>query len=203
MQSPVQELDEDVQILSQKISPPRAMDHNMVTLTDEFYNVLEDSDYLSSWDFSTSDNEGTSEVRFSSPQNETSSSTETAISQPSTPKPTPSTKIPPPPFKTPPKLRKVEEVMNDHGGTDVASLRNLTTALAREAIFGKEELAKNSLSGRKNTGILNKEKLSYIKTLVKSRVPGMTQVEFEHIWTLCRGSLSKSCQTIRASFRRN
>ena len=43
--------------------------------------------------------------------------------------------------------------MNDHGGTDVASLRNLTTALAGEA---KEELAKNSLSGRKNTEILNK-----------------------------------------------
>ena len=46
-------------------------------------------------------------------------------------------------------------MMNDHGGTDVASLRNLTTALAKEAIFGKE-MVKNSWNGRRNTGILNK-----------------------------------------------
>ena len=32
--------------------------------------------------------------------------------------------------------------MNDHGGTDVASLRNLATVLARDAIFGKEEMVK-------------------------------------------------------------
>jgi len=55
-----------------------------------------------------------------------------------------------------------------HGGTDTANLRNLTTALARDAIFGKEVLAKNSLSGRRSTGILDKEKINYIKTLVKT-----------------------------------
>ena len=82
--------------------------------------------------------------------------------------------------------------MNDHGGTDVASLRNLATALARDATFSTEEMViKNSLSGRRNTGTLNKEKLNSIKTRVKSRVPAMTAPEFEHVWIICRGSLSK------------
>ena len=40
--------------------------------------------------------------------------------------------------------------MRDYNGTDVASLRLLTIASARrDAIFGKEEMAKKSLSGRK------------------------------------------------------
>ena len=95
------------------------------------------------------------------------------------------------------RLLKVEQVMSKYKGTDTASLRNLTTALAREAIFGREEMVKKSLSGRKNTEILDKEKLNNIKTLVRSRVPKISPVEFEHIWTLCRGSLSKSCQTLR------
>ena len=32
--------------------------------------------------------------------------------------------------------------MNNLGGTDVAGLRNLATAFARDAIFGKEEMVK-------------------------------------------------------------
>jgi len=111
-------------------------------------------------------------------------------------------KIPPPPFRTPPKLRPIERVMRDNPGKDVAKLRILTTALAREAIFGREELAQKSLSGRKNTGILDKEKLEYIKTLVHSRVPEKSKLEFESIWTMCRSSLSKSCQTLRDKKRR-
>ena len=47
-----------------------------------------------------------------------------------------------PPFDTPPKLLPVERVMMDYPGTDVASLRRLTTALARDAIFGREALSK-------------------------------------------------------------
>ena len=43
----------------------------------------------------------------------------------------------PPPFNIPPKLHAVEEVMKDHQGTDVNSLRQLATDIAREAIFGK------------------------------------------------------------------
>ena len=97
-----------------------------------------------------------------------------------------SSSIPPvpfntPPFNTPPKLQQVEQVMRDYNGTDVASLRLLTIALARDAIFGKKEMAKKSLSGRKNTGIFSKHKLDYIKTLVRSRVPNKPNVEFEYI----------------------
>ena len=73
----------------------------------------------------------------------------------------------------------------------------LTTALARQAIFGKEALSKKSLSGRKNTEVLEKKKLDYIKGIVRSRVPEKSRIEFEHIWTLCRASLSKCCQTLR------
>ena len=54
--------------------------------------------------------------------------------------------IPQPPFKTPPKLRTVEQVMHNYSGTGLAALRKLTTALAREAIFGREALVKLSLS---------------------------------------------------------
>ena len=109
---------------------------------------------------------------------------------------------PPPPFATPPKLRPVEEVIKDHPGTDVSILRELTTALAREAVFGREELSKCSLSGRKNTISLNKRKLEYIKSVVRSRVPEKSQVDFELIWKLCRSSLSKSCQTIRTNTKK-
>lgn len=181
--------------------PPSASQKREVTLTDEFYNSIfevDDSDYLSSWDFSRSDNDNEAEGNQSLDAGE-ASGIPTPIPPPG---PTPNREIPPPPFKTPPKLKQVEDVMNDHGGKDVASLRNLTTALARDAIFGKVELAKKSLSGRKNTGILDKEKLNYIKTLVKTRVPAMTPAEFEHIWTFCRGSLSKSCQALRANSKR-
>jgi len=55
--------------------------------------------------------------------------------------------IPPPlPFVTPPKLDPVKKVMNDRVGN---------------AVFGREELIKNSLSGRKNTGSLNNQKNLY------------------------------------------
>ena len=53
--------------------------------------------------------------------------------------------IPKPPFSTPPKLEPVEQVMNDNPGSDVASLRNLTISLAKNAIFGREQLCKCSL----------------------------------------------------------
>lgn len=111
-------------------------------------------------------------------------------------------KIPPPPFTTPPKLRSVEQVMNNYSGTDLAALRRLTTALAREAIFGRDELAKKSLTGRNNTEQLDEQKVNYIKTLVHSRVPNKSAVDFEETWKFCRGSLSKSCQTLRNSKRK-
>ena len=69
---------------------------------------------------------------------------------------------PPLPFSTAPKLQPIEKVLNDHPGNDVAKLRELAIALARDAIFGKDELIQCSLSGRKNTGSLNKKKLDYI-----------------------------------------
>ena len=72
--------------------------------------------------------------------------------------------------------------MNDRPGTDIQRLRELAIALAKDAIFGKEELIKCSLSGRKHTGTLNQEKLEYIKMAVHSRVPNKPAVEFEYIW---------------------
>lgn len=110
--------------------------------------------------------------------------------------------IPQPPFKTPPKLQSIEQVMNNNSGTDMASLRNLAIALAKDAIFGREEMSKSSLSGRKTTAILSPKKLDYIKTLIRTRIPKQSAVEFEYVWSLCRGSLSKSCQTLRNSCKR-
>ncbi len=118
--------------------------------------------------------------------------------------PRPSAKaIPPPPsFNTPHRLKTVEEVMHNNSGTDLASLRKLTTALARDAIFGREELSKKTLTGRNDTEQLDQQKVHYIKTLVRSRVPNKSSVEFEDSWKWCRGSLSKSCQTFRNSTKR-
>ena len=107
-----------------------------------------------------------------------------------------------PPFSTPPKLRPIEEVLGDHPGSSVANLRNLALSLAREAIFGKEQMIKCSLSGRKNTTCLDEKKLNYIKTVVRSRVPNMTQNEFDCIWGLCKSTISKSCQSLRNKTRR-
>ena len=90
----------------------------------------------------------------------------------------------------------------DYPGTDVASLRRLTTALARDAIFGREALGRSSLSGKNNTGCLEKHKLDYIKAVVKSRVPNMLEVAFEGIWSKCRSSLSKSCQMMRTNAKK-
>ncbi len=72
--------------------------------------------------------------------------------------------------------------MSRYSGSDLASLRKLTTALAREAIFGREVLAQKRLSDRKETEQLDKEKLDYIKTLVHSRVPNKSAVDFEDTW---------------------
>ena len=107
-----------------------------------------------------------------------------------------------PPFSTPPKLLPVERVMMDYPGTDEASLRRLMTALAREAIFGRDALCRSSLSGKNKTDSLEKHKLDYIKAVVKSRVPNMPEVTFEGIWSKCRASLSKSCQTLRTTAKK-
>ena len=79
----------------------------------------------------------------------------------------------------------------DYPGSDEASLRRPTTALARDAIFGRDALCRSSLSGKNNTGSLEKHKLDYIKAVVKSRMPNMPEVAFEGIWSKCRGSLSQ------------
>ena len=77
-------------------------------------------------------------------------------------------------------------VLGDHPGTGIANLRNLAISLARDAIFGKEEMMSCSLSCRKNTTALDKKKkLSYIKTIIQSRVPRMSETEFASLWILC------------------
>ena len=102
-------------------------------------------------------------------------------------------------FTTTSKLKSVEQVMRENTGTDTLSLRKLATALAREAIFGRKEMTSKSLSGRHSTEELDKQKVNYIKSLVHSRIPNKSEIEFESIWKQCRGSISKSCQTLRNS----
>ena len=81
--------------------------------------------------------------------------------------------------------------MNDRPGKDIQRLRELAIALAKDAIFGKEQLMKCSLSGREHTGTLDQEKLEYIKIAVHSQVSNKSAVEFEHIWQLCQSSISQ------------
>lgn len=58
------------------------------------------------------------------------------------------------------------------------------------------------MSGWKHTATLDNEKLDYIKMVVHSRVPNISQVEFELIWSMCQQSISKSCPTLRTMARR-
>ena len=51
-----------------------------------------------------------------------------------------------------------------------------------------------SLSDRRNTTVLDKKKFKYIKGVMHSRVPHMSEAEFESLWALCRASVSKSYQ---------
>lgn len=83
----------------------------------------------------------------------------------------------------------------------MASLRLLAVALARDAIFGREEWAKTSLSGRGNLGKANTKKLLYIKSLVETRIADKSKVEREMIWSMCRNSMSKSAQALRSKKR--
>ena len=109
---------------------------------------------------------------------------------------------PAPPFETPPRLKPVEQVMKDHPGKDVASLRLLAVRLARDAIFGRVEWAKTSLSGRGPLGRANQKKLNYIRSLVESRIPDKPKIEYDYLWNLCRISLSKSAQALKTNARK-
>ena len=63
--------------------------------------------------------------------------------------------------------------MHDHPGNHVAKLRELATALARDAIFDKDKLIRSSLSGRENTGSSEKKKLDYVHKNSCARRPTM------------------------------
>lgn len=110
--------------------------------------------------------------------------------------------IPQPPFSTPPKLLPVEKILEENPGKGETQLRQLTTALARDGVFGREALEKCSLSGRKRTDTLDPKKVDYIRSVIRSRVPEMSDVLFECLWTKCRQSLSKSCQALRTKARK-
>ena len=80
-----------------------------------------------------------------------------------------------------PKLKPTEQVLADNPGSSVANLRNLALCLARHAILGRDEMVKFSLSGWKNTCSFDEKKMEYIKTVVRSRVPNMSEGEFNGI----------------------
>ena len=99
--------------------------------------------------------------------------------------------------------------MRDYSGESLESLRRLAGALARDAIFGQDILRKSSLSGRPQKGEtkptqvpLDEEKMEYIKAVVRSRVPNTSALHFEAVWSKCRNTISKACQTLRNSAKK-
>ena len=84
--------------------------------------------------------------------------------------------------------------MKDIPGKDVNSLRLLALRLARDAIFGREQWA---LSGRGPLGKANLKKLDYIRSLIESRIPNKSKVEYDCLCNMCHTSLSKSAQALR------
>ena len=118
------------------------------------------SDELDSWNLSTDDELSLSNVSNQTRSNSISSTPFSDSSGSSTEiGPTEYTNFGPPPFKTPPKLLEAQDVLADHPGTGIANLRNLAISLAKDAIFGKDETMRCSLSGRKNTASLDVKKL--------------------------------------------
>ena len=113
----------------------------------------------------------------------------------------------PPPFSTLPKLLQVDDIMKDYPGNDVFTLQRLATALARDAIFRKKALSKSSLSAKNNTRYLEKRKLEYIKTLVRSRVPIMSDVALKHYGKsavhLCQSHAKPCILLLRKNFLRS
>ena len=114
--------------------------------------------------------------------------------------------LPPPHFSTPPP---VEQVMRDYPGESLESLHRLAGALARDVIFGRDTLRKSSLSGRPQKGKtiptqapLDEEKMKYIKAVVHSRVPNTSVLHFEAVWSKCRNTISKACQTLHDSAKK-
>jgi len=71
----------------------------------------------------------------------------------------------------------------------------LSSALALQSIFGRDALRRSSLrgGGKSNTDSLDKQKLDYIKAVVRSRVPDIPSVAYETI----RFSIGKRFQTSR------
>ena len=84
----------------------------------------------------------------------------------------------------------------------MANLRNLALSLARDVIFGRDERYKFSLSDQKNTCCFDEKKVEYIQTVVRSRVPNLSEDEFNAIWGLCKGTIVKSCQTLHTKAKR-
>jgi hypothetical protein len=108
------------------------------------------------------------------------------------------------PFESPPKqLKKVEQVLKDIPGTDMASLRLLAVALARDAIFGREEWARCKLTDRGGGMKADQKKLDYIKATVFARIPNKSKVELEFTWKLCRLSLSNQPRRYALKQKRN
>ena len=91
--------------------------------------------------------------------------------------------------------------MAKYPGEDTSTLRRMAIAIARDSIFGQEALRSGSLrgGGKSNTGSLDKKKMEYIKTVIRTRVPNLSSLEFEGVWDKYRSSISKSCQTLRDS----
>lgn len=158
----------------------------------------DDIDILELWQSSIP----TSSSVYPSSESDTTNISTSESSNVSTISPASNSSVVKPPFTTPPKLKPIEQVLADNPGNSVANLRNLALSLARDAIFGKDEMSKLSLSGRKNTSCFDEKKMEYIKTVVRSKVPNMSEGEFNGIWALCKGTISKSSQTLRTKAKR-
>ena len=108
--------------------------------------------------------------------------------------------IQPPHFNTPPKLKPVDQVMREYPGDSISNLQKLAGALARDAIFGKDALRAGGLRGggkEKKLETLDKEKMGYIKSVVRTRVPNISSIAYEAIWDKCRTTILKACQLLR------
>ena len=86
-------------------------------------------------------------------------------------------------------------------GRDVRSLRGLAVRLARESYFGDDIMSNSSPSGKGGFGRallqLDPAGMKQIKSIIRQRSRGNSELEFEAIWVKCLASISKACQNLR------
>ena len=105
----------------------------------------------------------------------------------------------------PQQLRPMMDVVRDPKWKKLSGRKgaaSLTCQLALESAFGREVMARSTVTGRSGKPALDSAKLREIKAAVKSiYYPLEDGEEFEAVWLQCRNALKHKCKKLRKNYR--